>query len=44
MQQMSKAAGITEDLKATDQLTWVQQMNAIDAQVRKIINEGLTCA
>ena len=44
MQQMAHAAGITEDLKAADQLTWVQQMNAIDAQVREIINEELIYA
>ena len=44
MQQMAYAAGVTEDLKAADQLTWVQQMNAIDAQVREIINEELIYA
>ena len=43
MQQLANAAGITEDLKAADQLSWVQQMNAIDAQVREIINEELIC-
>ena len=41
---MTNAAGITEDLKATDQMAWVQQMNAIDAQVREIINEELILA
>lgn len=41
MKQMAKAAGINEDLKATDQMAWVQQMNAIDAQVREIINTEL---
>ena len=44
MQQLTNAAGVTEDLKATDQLAWVQQMNAIDAQVRDIINEELIYA
>ena len=44
MQQMAEAAGITEDLKANDQMAWVQQMNAIDAQVREIINEELIYA
>ena len=44
MQQMTSAVGITEDLKATDQMTWVRQMNAIDAQVREIINEELIYA
>lgn len=42
--QMAQAAGITEDLKAADQMAWVQQMNAIDAQVREIINEELIYA
>ena len=44
MQQMAHTAGVTEVLKATDQLAWVQQMNAIDAQVREIINEELIYA
>lgn len=44
MQQMTEAAGITENLKATDQMAWVQQMNAIDAQVREIINEEMIYA
>lgn len=42
--QMAQAAGITEDLKVTDQMAWVQQMNAIDAQVREIISEELIFA
>ena len=44
MQQMAHASGITEELKAADQMGWVQQMNAIDAQVREIINEELIYA
>lgn len=44
MKQMAKSAGITEDLKAADQMAWVQQMNAIDHQAREIINEELICA
>ena len=43
-QQMAKSAGITEDLKVADQMAWVQQMNAISAQVREIINEELILA
>ena len=42
--QMAQAAGITEDLKAADQMAWVQQMNAIDAQVREIIDHDLIYA
>lgn len=41
MQQMANSAGITEDLKAADQMAWAQQMNAIEAQVREMINAEL---
>lgn len=37
MKQMAAQAGITEQLKAQDQMAWVQQMNTIDAQVREIV-------
>lgn len=37
MPQMVKAAGITEQLKATDQMRWVGLMNAVKAQVEEII-------
>ena len=37
MKQLAAQAGITEPLKAQDQMAWVQQMNAIDAQVREIV-------
>ncbi len=42
--QLVNSAGITEELKSTDQMAWVQQMSAIDAQVREIINEELIYA
>ena len=38
IKQMAESAGITEQLKATDQMAWVQKMNAIGAQVREIVN------
>lgn len=41
MKQMAAQAGITDQIKAQDQMAWVQQMNAIDAQVREIINAEL---
>ena len=44
MKQMAAQAGITEQLKAQDQMAWVQQMNAIDSQVREIINNELIFA
>lgn len=44
MHQMAVRAGITEHLKATDQMAWVQKMNAIAAQSREIINAELIYA
>ena len=41
MKQLAEKEGITEQLKAQDQMAWVQQMNAIDAQVREIVNTEL---
>ena len=44
MHQMAARAGVTEQLKATDQLAWVQKMNAISNQVREIVNAELIFA
>ena len=41
MQQMKEAEGVTETLKATDPMTWVQRMNSISARVEEIIREEL---
>ena len=41
VKQLAEKEGITEQLKAQDQMAWVQQMNAIDAQVREIVNTEL---
>lgn len=41
MPQMAKAAGITEQLKATDQMRWIGLMSAVKAQVEEIIFEEL---
>ena len=35
--QMAEDAGVDEQLKERNQLLWVQEMNAISAQVREII-------
>ena len=43
IKQMAARAGITEQLKATDQMAWVQKMNAISNQVQEIINTQLIC-
>ena len=37
MPQMMKAAGVTEELKARDQMAWVGLMNSCKAQVEEII-------
>ena len=44
IKQMTAQAGINEQLKEQDQMAWVQQMNAIDAQVQEIINHDLIYA
>ena len=37
MPQMAKAAGVTEELKARDQMAWVGLMNSCKTQVEEII-------
>ena len=44
IKQITAQAGINEQFKEQDQMAWVQQMNAIDAQVREIINHDLIYA
>lgn len=39
--QMTAAEGITEELKASNQLAWVQRMNSIRARAEEIIREEL---
>ncbi|MEG0617137.1 MAG: TnpV protein [Oscillospiraceae bacterium] len=39
--QMAKARGVTEQLKATDQMRWVGMMNNIKSSVREIILNDL---
>ena len=41
MQQMKEADGVTERLKATDPMAWVQRMNNIAARAEEIIREEL---
>ena len=35
--EMAKAANVTEELKASDPLTWTQKMNALKAQAEEIL-------
>ena len=44
MNQMAARAGINEQLKATNQMAWVQKMNAISNQVREIVNAAFIWA
>ena len=37
MSQLPEQAGVTEELKARDQMAWVQQMNALKAQAEELI-------
>ena len=41
IKQITAQAGINEQLKEQDQMAWVQQMNAIDAQVREVLYKEL---
>ncbi len=41
MQQMKEAEGVTELLKATDPMAWVQRMNSIRNRAEEIIREEL---
>ncbi len=41
MPQLMKAAGVTEELKATDQMKWVGLANACRAQAEEIIQSEL---
>ena len=39
--QMARQEGITEGLKATDQLEWVQRMNSIHSRAEEIVREEI---
>ena len=41
IEQMKTAEGITEDLKASDQMMWVQRMNNIRARAEEIVREKI---
>lgn len=38
VKQLAERAGVTEQLKAADQMEWVRQMNAIHNQAEEIVN------
>lgn len=41
VKQLAKQESVTEKLKATDMLAWVQAMNNISNRAREIVNEKL---
>ena len=41
VKQLAERDGITEVLKAADQMEWVRRMNAVRAQVTEIVNNEL---
>ena len=44
VKQLADAEGITETLKASDQMEWVRQMNSIRNRAMEIVNAELICA
>ena len=41
VKQLAERDGITETLKANDQMEWVQRMNSVRSQATEIVNEEL---
>lgn len=41
--QMARAEGVTEQLKATDQMAWVEAMNNIRARAEEVVYAELIC-
>ncbi|MBQ8767054.1 MAG: TnpV protein [Clostridia bacterium] len=41
IEQMKNAEGVTEQLKAENQMSWVQKMSNIEARAREIVNKEL---
>ena len=44
VEEMSEDEGVTEELKALDQMSWVQQMNGIRSRAAEIVREELIYA
>ena len=41
VKQMAESEGVTEQLKAADQMEWVRQMNSIRNRVTEIVNSEI---
>ena len=44
MAQLAKSEGVTEELKATDQMAWVRRMNSITTRAEEIVRKQLICS
>lgn len=44
VKQLAEKEGVTEELKSTNQMTWICVMNNIQARVREIVNEEIIFA
>mgnify|MGYP000842065777 FL=1 len=44
MEQMTEKQGVTEELKAQDQMEWVRLMNNIKASAEEIVLKNMVCA
>ena len=42
--QLAKAEGVTETLKARDQMAWVRRMNSIRTRAEEIVRKQLICS
>ena len=42
--QLAKSEGMTEELKSTDQMAWVQRMNSITTRAEEIVRSQLICS
>lgn len=43
IEQMQQAEGVTEDLKAADQMAWIGAMNSIRSRAEEIILQEMIC-
>lgn len=44
VKQLAEKEGVTEELKSTNQMTWICVLNNIQARVREIVNEEIIFA
>jgi len=44
VEQMAQRQGVTEQLKASDQMTWISRINSIRSTAAEIVNTEIICA